>query len=62
MALRLIDTSIMPYGKHKGKHMHQVPDSYLYWLHEQMLLQGTQYGNSKLVFDYITDNLDSLNA
>lgn len=58
----MIDTSIMPFGAHKGKHMHQVPDSYLIWLHEKMLLQGKQYGDSKLVFDYITDNVDSLNS
>lgn len=26
------DKSIMPFGKHKGKHLDQVPAAYLLWL------------------------------
>lgn len=43
----------MPYGKHKGTAMANVPAQYLLWL----------YDNNKCtpeVREYITDNLDAL--
>ncbi len=32
---RYEDTDIMPFGKHKGKKLIDVPDSYLIWLYDQ---------------------------
>jgi len=53
----MIDSSIMPFGRHKGKHMHQVPNDYLLWLYEEMKVKKP-YGSSKLVWNYLVDNLD----
>ena len=30
------DTDIMPWGVHKGKEMKNVPDSYLFWLYDNV--------------------------
>lgn len=50
----LTDNALMPYGKHKGTRMEEVPASYLLWL----------YDNDKCSNDvkkYIEDNMDVLN-
>ena len=44
------DNTIMPFGMHKGKHLHQVPDEYLIWLYDNGKVNG------KLA-DYIKINL-----
>ena len=49
----LTDESLMPFGKHKGEKMANVPAYYLIWLYE----------NDKCSFavrKYIQDNLDVL--
>jgi uncharacterized protein (DUF3820 family) len=49
----LTDQDIMPYGKHKGKKMANVPAAYLIWLHE----------NDKCtdeVREYISENIEVL--
>ena len=46
------DNSIMPWGKHKGDKMINVPASYLLWLYEN---DKCGFGD---VFHYIKDNLD----
>lgn len=51
--MKLTDNSPMPFGKHKGTQMANVPASYLIWL----------YDNDKCsveVREYIEDNLDVL--
>jgi len=56
----LQDDSPMPFGKHKGTAMANVPASYLLWLRDK---QGTAkpFGEeSQAVQDYIRDNLDAL--
>ena len=50
---QLSDTSLMPFGKHKGKRMIDVPAKYLLWLYENGLGAGD-------VKDYITNNIDGL--
>lgn len=45
---RLDDESLMPFGKHKGKLMIDVPDNYLIFLYQS----GLKPGNVK---DYIED-------
>jgi uncharacterized protein (DUF3820 family) len=47
------DRTIMPFGKHKGKMLSQVPGAYLIWLLDN------QCSDSKLK-RYINDNMDSL--
>jgi len=52
---KLTDESLMPYGKHKGEKMANVPPEYLIWL----------YDNEKCSRDvslYIKDNLDVLRS
>lgn len=57
MEPKLEDTSPMPFGKHKGKLMQDVPATYLHWL-------WTEAGYSKRlaepVGDYINRNLHGL--
>ncbi len=44
---------LMPFGKHKGKKMSEVPDSYLLWLSDE----GTTTG---LLRAYIDDNIQAI--
>lgn len=48
------DTSIMPFGKHRGKAMINIPAIYLLWLHDK----GCDHEGVKR---YILDNLEALN-
>ena len=47
------DTDIMPWGKHQGTRMIDVPPDYLIWLYENNKCSGK-------VKDYIVDNLEVL--
>jgi uncharacterized protein (DUF3820 family) len=38
--MALTDNSFMPYGKHKGKKMINVPADYLLWLYENQKCSG----------------------
>lgn len=49
------DSSIMPFGKYKGKEMANIPPDYLLWLYEN----SNCYGEVK---QYIKDNLDVIKA
>lgn len=49
----LTDTCPMPWGKHKGKRMIDVPAAYLLWLHTEGKANGD-------VAAYIDDNMDVL--
>lgn len=46
---------IMPFGKHKGKKISDVPDDYLLWLYEQGNVQG-------VLGTYLDDNIDAIKA
>lgn len=50
---KLNDSSIMTFGKYKGRHLRQVPDDYLVWMWQYQL------GGADLL-EYIKDNLDNL--
>jgi len=50
----LTDKSKMPWGKHRGKAMEDIPASYLLWLYNQT----TKSDND--VMHYIRENLDVL--
>ena len=51
------DTDLMPFGKHKGHQMQEVPASYLLWLWNNGLSQETATSN---VAAYIEENLQAL--
>lgn len=53
--MKFTDDSIMPFGKHKGAQLADVPDKYLLWLYEKGM------GNPDLRA-YISDNLDAIKA
>jgi len=52
----LQDEDPMPFGKHKGERMEDVPASYLHWLWTQN--EGDAKGSS--VMEYIKRNLPAL--
>lgn len=52
----LNDSSIMPFGKFKGKPMSDVPVSYLHWLWNN----GKKEDKQCAVADYIRRNLNAL--
>jgi uncharacterized protein (DUF3820 family) len=61
--MKLTDTSLMPYGKHKDIEMANVPASYLLWLYESKLKTDSKINmslNNKMLKDYILDNLEIL--
>ena len=58
--MTLTDESSMPFGKHKGTEMANVPASYLLWLYGQYNQQKPFGEASIAVKDYILDNLDAL--
>lgn len=49
------DNTLMPFGKHKGLRMIDVPPQYLLWIYEQDWCKGSLRA-------YIEENLDSLEA
>jgi uncharacterized protein (DUF3820 family) len=51
----MTDSSIMPYGKHKGSQMADVPSGYLLFLYENNMCNGE-------VRFYIEENLDVIKA
>jgi uncharacterized protein (DUF3820 family) len=63
----LNDTSKMPYGKHKGDTLREVPAQYLLWLRQEFIDKGSTgtgpFGEfNKELKAYIEDNLDALNS
>ncbi len=52
--MQYTDDSIMPFGKHKGEKLIDVPDDYLLWLYEN--------DKAGRLSDYIEDNLDAILA
>ena len=59
--MALTDESIMPFGKHKGKEMANVPASYLLWIYDEWTLTNPRFGFvHQEVKAYIEENLDVL--
>ena len=54
---QLEDTDLMPFGKHKGIPMSDVPASYLHYLWNNGMKKETKTSN---VADYIARNVDAL--
>ncbi|WP_114752343.1 putative quorum-sensing-regulated virulence factor [Pleomorphovibrio marinus] len=57
--MTLTDNDPMPFGKHKGTPMANVPDHYLKWLHAEIsleLMRGRKISQEQQsVLDYIQD-------
>lgn len=56
----LNDLSPMPFGKHKGEPMQDIPVEYLHWLWTKAEIYKASYPNQRLVSKYIKDNLQAL--
>lgn len=54
------DTDLMPFGKFKGTEMIYVPDDHLLWLKNNISPKSYTYKTHREVFDYIEDNLQSI--
>lgn len=54
------DTDLMPFGKHKGTAMANVPAHYLIWLHDNGSI-GVRKAFPQ-VFEYITECMDALKS
>lgn len=54
----MTDDSIMPFGKHGGKKMSEVPDAYLLWLWDNFDDRSRRLHAE--LFAYIEDNLDAI--
>ena len=52
----ITDETLMPFGKHKGKPMIEVPASYLDWLRDEEWLEERHPG----IAEYIKDNEDRI--
>lgn len=42
--MKLTDESLMPFGKHKGEKMANVPASYLLWLYDEYTMPNPRFG------------------
>lgn len=49
----LEDDDEMPFGKHRGKRMVDVPDDYFLYMYNEGFLTGR-------VFDYVIENLEAI--
>ncbi len=56
--MKLTDDSPMPFGKHRGEKMADVPASYLLWLGAELALKDKLSLNAgqRGVLDYVADN------
>lgn len=58
--MELTDTSPIPFGKHKGTPMQDVPVDYLHYLWEHGLQQRRTHHKGMAVSDYIRKSLNAL--
>lgn len=60
--MNFTDETLMPFGKHQGKKLANVPASYLLWLEDQIKPKAPNKRtlNEKLLLEYIEDNRDVL--
>ncbi len=56
----LTDHSLMPFGKHRGTEMANVPGDYLMWLFEQWEEKPPNTPEQRQVLEYIERNKDTL--
>lgn len=58
----MTDTTIMPFGKYKGKMLGEIPAEYMIWLHDEFLDENGLYRKNgmfaKELADYLRENLE----
>lgn len=54
--MKLTDLDPMPFGRHKGEPMQDIPASYLHWL----WTNGVRDDHSNPVRDYISEHMEAL--
>lgn len=54
------DDHIMPFGKHTGKRLGDIPDDYLIWLYGELNKTRKLYVDQKKVWSYLVDNIDAI--
>jgi hypothetical protein len=54
----MTDSSIMPWGKHKGEKLANIPAAYLIWLYGSAGIASQPH--NKQLADYIKSNMDAL--
>lgn len=54
------DDTPMPFGKHRGLRMQDVPAEYLLWLLDENSPRGNEGRDRKALLDYIEENRDVL--
>lgn len=54
------DETPMPFGKHRGLRMQDVPAEYLLWLLDENSPRGAEGRDRKALLDYIEENRDVL--
>lgn len=54
------DSDQMPFGKHRGKKMEDVPASYLHWYYHECKQNGCSTPDAWRVFNYIVENKSAL--
>lgn len=51
------DETLMPFGKHQGTKLANVPDEYLIWLYHEMK-RGGMTTDKRALIAYIEENID----
>lgn len=54
------DTDLMPFGKHKGEMIGNVPDEYLLWLHSELSKRCSPF--AKPLKEYLDENIEAIKA
>lgn len=57
--MKFTDETPMPWGKHKGDKLADVPDSYLLWILDNPAIDRQR---NAALFAYIEENLDAIQA
>lgn len=60
--LKFTDDSPMPFGKHEGKKLVDLPASYLLWLYGEMEHQQNRSPTRQAIFDYIEENMSAIES
>ena len=52
------DNDLMPFGKHKGKKLIDVPDNYLIWIYKNITDEKHPNTKEQELMDYIADSFN----
>lgn len=57
---RFTDNTVMPFGKHKGRLLKDVPPDYLLWLYDKMRIDEKPGGIKMKLMAYVAANRECL--